>query len=257
MKSLGTRDLHEANSRKHAHIANYKRQLEALAQARHDPLRKARMLALAWRDAIEEANGEVIHFGDGDDEKLSDVLTSEALDAVRDMVPTIGEEEAGRLARMLKSATPPLAEHYEKWLDQQAQDITKQTAAQHRMAVREFLRWAGEEICIGDVDRKLAGEYTNSLLNADSRLSRKTAARRVSSLSSLWGWLEDRGLAAKDSNPWLRQLRGKRGKRGREKPRSQWKDDQLVKLLAGEMTPKYTTTLHDLVRLALVTGARG
>ena len=83
------------------------------------------------------------------------------------------------------------------------------------MAVREFLRWAGEEVCIGDVDRKLAGEYTNGLLNADSGLSRKTTARRLSSLSSLWSWLEDRGVALKDSNPWLRQLRGKRGKRGR------------------------------------------
>jgi integrase len=29
-----------------------------------------------------------------------------------------------------------------------------------------------------------------------------------------------------------------------------------VKLLTGEMTPQYTATLHDLVRLALVTGAR-
>jgi integrase len=105
------------------------------------------------------------------------------------------------------------------------------------------------------VDRKLAGEYTNTLLSADRGLSRKTVARRLSSLSSLWGWLEDRGLAAKDNNPWLRQLR-KRGKRGQEKPRSQWKDEQLVKLLGGEMTPKYTATLHDLVRLALVTGAR-
>src|SRR5262249_26384738 len=40
------------------------------------------------------------------------------------------------------------------------------------------------------------------------------------------------------------------------KPRNQWKDEQLVKLLAGEATPQYTMTLHDLVRLALVTGAR-
>ena len=124
------------------------------------------------------------------------------------------------------------------------------------MAVREFLRRAGEEICIGDVDRKLAGDYTDRLLSADSGLKRKTVARRISSLSALWNWLEDRGLAPKDSNPWLRQLRGKRGKRGRETPRSQWKDAQLVKLLTGEMTPQYTAILHDLVKLALVTGAR-
>ena len=257
MKSLGTRDLTEANSRKHAHIAEYKRQIKALEEARRDPLRKARMRALAWRDAIEEAKGESIHFeGDEGPTDMSGILQSEALDEVKEMAGTIGEEEAARLVRMLKSATPPLAEHYERWLDQQVGDITKQTAAQHRMAVREFLRWAGEEICIGDVDRKLAGEYTDSLLSPDSGLSRKTTARRLSSLSSLWSWLEARGLAPKDSNPWLRQLRGKRGKRGREKPRSQWKDEQLVKLLAGEMTPQYTATLHDLVRLALVTGAR-
>jgi integrase len=87
-------------------------------------------------------------------------------------------------------------------------------------------------------------------------LKRKTVARRISSLSVLWGWLEVRGLAPKDSNPWLRQLRGKRGKRGQETQRSQWKDAELVKLLNGEMTPQYTATLHDLVRLALVTGAR-
>ena len=254
---METRDLTEANSRKHAHIAEYKRQIKALLEARRDPLRKARMRALAWRDAIEDAKGESIHFeGDEGPTDMSGVLQSEALDEVKEMAGTIGEEEAARLVRMLKSATPPLAEHYQRWLDQQVGDITKQTAAQHRMAVREFLRWAGEEICIGDVDRKLAGEYTDSLLSPDSGLSRKTTARRLSSLSSLWGWLEDRGLAPKDSNPWLGQLRGKRGKRGQEKPRSQWKDEQLVKLLAGEMTPQYTATLHDLVRLALVTGAR-
>src|SRR5262249_41615692 len=119
-----------------------------------------------------------------------------------------------------------------------------------------FLRWAGEEICIGDVDRKLAGEYTDSLLRPDSRLSRKTVARRLSSLSSLWRWLERRGLALKGSNPWLGQLGENSGKRGQEEPRNQWKDEQLVKLLAGEATPQYTMTLHDLVRLALVTGAR-
>lgn len=257
VKSLGTRDLAEANNRKHAHIAEYKRQIKALEQARRDPLRKMRMRALALRDAIDEAKGEGIYFeGDPGPTDVAGVLQSEALDEIREMAGTVGEEEAARLARMLKSTTPPLIEYYERWLDQQVGDITKQTAAQHRMAVREFLRWAGEEVCIGDVDRKLAGEYTNSLLHADSGLSRKTTARRLSSLSSLWSWLEDRGLAPKDSNPWLRQLRGKRGKRGREKPRSQWKDEQLVKLLAGEMTPQYTTTLHDLVRLALVTGAR-
>jgi integrase len=255
VKTLKTRDLLEANRLKHAHIAEFNRQIKALKEVRNDPLRAARLKALEWRDAIEKAKGEVIG-PEGQEEDMADFLRSEALDELRDLERTIGPEYAAQLARMVKSTSPPLAEHYESWLDQQAEDITKQTARQHRAAVRDFLRWAGEDICIGDVSRKLAGEYVNTLLSPDSGLKRRTVARRITSLSSLWGWLEDRGHAAADSNPWLRQLRGKRGRRGQEKTRSPWKDEQLVKLLTGEMTPQYTATLHDLVRLALVTGAR-
>ena len=113
VKSLGTRDLAVANNRKHAHIAEYKRQIKALAEARGDPLRKARLRALEWRDAIEEAKGKYVHIeGDPGPTDLSGVLQSEALDEMREMAGTIGEEEAVRLARMLKSSTPPLTEHY-------------------------------------------------------------------------------------------------------------------------------------------------
>jgi integrase len=44
--------------------------------------------------------------------------------------------------------------------------------------------------------------------------------------------------------------------RGQAPQGGQWEDAALVKLLTGEMTPQYTATLHDLIRLALVTGAR-
>lgn len=256
MKTLETRDINEANERKHKWIAEYKRQIKALAKSRHDPLREVRERALSWRQSIELAGDEIVEYDEHHSEDLAGVLRSIALDEAKDLHEKGREREAALFLRTLKATTPPLNENYERWLDQLAGGITGQTIAQHRMAVREFLRWAGEEICIGDVDRKRAGEYTDSLLSADSGLSRRTTKRRLSSLSSLWRWLERRGLAPKDSNPWLRQLGENSGKRGQAKPRSQWKDEQLVELLAGEMTPQYTATLHDLVRLALVTGAR-
>src|SRR5262249_13749426 len=107
VKSLKTRDLIEANSRKHAHIAEYKRQIKSLEEARRDPLRKARMHVLAWRDAIAEAKGESIHFEDDEGSTdVSGVLQSEALDEIKDAVGAIGEEEAARLVRMLRSTTP-------------------------------------------------------------------------------------------------------------------------------------------------------
>ena len=256
VKSLETQDLSVANSRKHAHIAEYKRQIRNLEEARHDPLRKVRMRALAWRDAAEEAKGESIQFeGDPGPTDVAGILQSEALDEIKEMAATIGEEDAARLARMVKSATPPLAEHYERWLDQQTKDLTRQTVAQHRVAVREFLKWAGRDTCIGDVDRKLAGKYADYLLSIDGGLKRKTIKRHFSSLSSFWSWLEERGLSEEGSNPWLGRLR-KRGKRAEEVKRRQWTDAELPKLLTGHTTPKYKATLHDLVRLALVTGAR-
>ena len=66
--------------------------------------------------------------------------------------------------------------------------------------------------------------------------------------------VEARGFA--QENPWLRQGIGKKSKRGEATKRAQWTDAALVKLLSGKYTPRYTETLHDLVRLALVTGAR-
>jgi len=92
------------------------------------------------------------------------------------------------------------------------------------------------------------------LLGPTANLKRKTAQRYVSSLSSLWTWLEARGLA--QDNPWLRQGVGKKSKRGETPTRKQWTDEALVKVLSGTFTPRYTAILHDLVKLALVTGAR-
>jgi integrase len=64
-----------------------------------------------------------------------------------------------------------------------------------------------------------------------------------------------RGIARGD-NPWLRQGVARKSQRGQAVSRKQWTDAALVKLLAGQYTEQYTATLHDLVRLALVTGAR-
>src|SRR5262249_38035413 len=45
-------------------------------------------------------------------------------------------------------------------------------------------------------------------------------------------------------------------RRGKEQQRKQWDDAALVTLLSGKYTTRYQQILHDLSRLALVTGAR-
>jgi integrase len=122
--------------------------------------------------------------------------------------------------------------------------------------VNAFLRWAGEEEFVEDVNRKRAGQYVAHLLAPDGAISRRTVGRHVSSLSSCWKWLEARGLSPQGNNPWRGQGIGKKSSRGEAKERSQWSDDALMKVLSSSYTPRYTEIFHDLVRLALVTGAR-
>jgi hypothetical protein len=62
VKTLKTGDLNEANRLKYAHVAAFKRQIEALDKngktsgALHDLYEKA----LAWRETMEKAKGEVL-----------------------------------------------------------------------------------------------------------------------------------------------------------------------------------------------------
>jgi integrase len=257
VKSLKTGDLNEANRLKHAHVAVLQRRINALERQKPDPLADMYEKALAWRGAMERYRGQVIH----EDEEgnplwtYGDEFLSQVSDEAREFEETHGEEAAVRFFRIAKGEGMPLRDDLiDTWLAEQGDAITGQTRAQHRTVAGAFLRWAGEGVLVEDVNRRKAGEFVSHLLTPVSGLSRKTAKRYVSSLSSLWKWLVARGVA--EGNPWLGHGIGRKSKRGEAPQRRQWTDAALKKLLSGKHTPRYTTTLHDLVRLALVTGAR-
>jgi integrase len=71
-------------------------------------------------------------------------------------------------------------------------------------------------------------------------------------LSAFWRWLVSRGQA--QDNPWRDHQLGRANKPGQG--RKGFSDDDLVKLLSGFYTERYGAVLHDLIRLALGTGAR-
>jgi len=256
VKTLKTGDLATANRLKHAHIAAFKGQIAALGRRKPNELSELYEKALAWRDALERHKGDVIYQGDGDEPAWTgaDEFLSQISEEAQEFLGTHGEKAATAFYKIAKGEGTPLRDHIETWLSEQAGIVRAQTNAQHRTVVNAFLAWAGEGVLIEDVTRRRAGEYVSHLLTPASGLRRKTAQRYVSTLSSLWTWLEARGLAP--GNPWLRSGVGKKSKRGEATTRGQWSDDALIKVLSGYYTPRYTETLHDLVRLALVTGAR-
>ena len=256
VKTLKTRDLSEANKRKYHYIAAYKQRiagLERQAAAGEQPAAwtEIQEQALAWRKTLERAKGQVIHQDANGPEYLTDFYLGEISDEAREIDEEHGEEIATAFYKTAKGEGVLLLPQVEHWLAEQT--TTKQTRAQHRTVLREFSKWAKRELWIEDVTRRYAGEYVGYLLGPNG-LKPKTVQRYLSSLSSLWSWLEARGLA--NDNPWLRQGVGKKSKRGETPPRRQWTDEALVQVLSATYTARYTLILQDLVKLALVTGAR-
>lgn len=255
VKTLKTRDLGEANRRKHHYIAAYKQRIAALERQGAGGQSAAAEVydkALALRETMARHADEVLWIeADGTPYYITDELLSHISEEAKELHDTHGEKVATAFYRTAKGEGVLLPPQIAPWLREQT--TTKQTQAQHRTVLREFSKWAGRELWVQDVTRRYAGEYVGYLLGPNG-LKPKTVQRYVSSLSSLWAWLEARGLA--NDNPWLRQGVGKKSKRGEAPPRKQWTDAALVKVLGATYTARYTLILHDLVKLALVTGAR-
>jgi integrase len=255
VKTLKTGDLSEANRRKHPYVAAFQQQIRALERDKPNELADLYEKALAYRETMERHKGEVLfEEPDGTPTYLNDEFLSQISDDANEFLETHGEKAATAFYKMARGEGTPLRIHLDSWLAELVGTVTGQTISQHRMVINAFLAWAGDGALIEEVTRKRAGEYVGHLLMPTSGLTRRTAKRYVSSLSSFWNWLEARGLA--QDNPWLRQGVGKKAKRGEAKERNQWTDEALTKVLSGHYTPRYTVILHDLVRLALVTGAR-
>lgn len=256
IKSLKTGDLNVANRLKHSYVAAFKAKIAALERKKPNDLSELYERAVAWREALERHKDDVIYQGDGDEPAWTgaDEFLSQISDEAHEFLETHGEKAATAFYKIAKGEGTPLRSHVDIWQTEEAATVTGQTIAQHGAVLNAFLAWAGKEVLIEDVTRRQAGEYVSHLLAPTSGLRRTTAHRYVSTLASLWTWLEARGLAP--SNPWRGHGVGKKSKRGEGAKRGQWTDAALVKVLSGHYTPRYNDTLHDLVRLALVTGAR-
>jgi len=260
IKSLGTSDLATANRLKHGYVHTFKQQIAALGRKRGVGEKQAEInelyeKALAWREVFERHKGEIL-FEDqeGNPYYANDEFLSQLSEEAEEYLETHSKAAVDAFYGIAKGEWTPLSAQIEPWLAQEAPRVTGQTISQHRSVLTAFLNWAGDAVTVEEVTRRRAGEYVDYLLSPASKVSRRTAQRHVSSLSSLWKRLEARGLAT--ANPWLNQGVGKRSKRGGATGRKQWSDEALIKVLTGKYTLRYTQTLHDLVKLALVTGAR-
>jgi integrase len=255
VKSLKTRDVQEANRRKHIHIAEFKRRISALEGARADPLADVISKALEFRAAHEQYKGQVLYTEpNGQPYTLYDELLTQVSDQARELAESQGHGLAERYWTLATGEGTLVRQLLDPWFAERVEVVRGQTLSQDRAVMRAFLEWAEEDLSVSQVTRRKAGDFIGKLLEPASGIKRKTVNRYRSTLSAFWKWLIARGHA--EANPWLGFDLGKRSGRAEASPRAQWNDAALLKLLTGHFTPKFQQILHDLIRLAVMTGAR-
>jgi integrase len=253
VRSLQTQSLDEANRKKHAVVTQIKRLIEALSKTPDQIEARALAKAMDRRREYLAASSQEIRLPDtADTISERDFVIDDIRSEWEQLRKKAGDEIANRFIKLATAAVTPLEGLPEQWLAEIKLGIAGQTLSQHTSAVGRFIEWAGgENICVEEVTRLKAGAYLGELLTS-SGLEPKTIKRHFSSLSGFWKWLKSRGYA--QENPFEGHKFGG-GKKAPQR-RKGLVDAELKKLLSGISTERYNETLHDVVRLALATGAR-
>jgi len=173
--------------------------------------------------------------------------------------PESGSPKVRALPSTTKSRKDDLsvATMMERWLKEIGGEHTRQTIAQHRAAIDQFITFRSGNTSVRSVDRRTAGEFVSGILMA-SGSTQKTINRKISSLSSMWRWLAKRGFV--EINPWQGQGSfSTRAKRSTLRKRA-YRSDELCTLFRTSpeeiIGKRYGGIISDLQRLGLLTGCR-
>lgn len=260
VRSLHTRDLAEANRRKHAVLADM-----------HASLERARMEAALPRDSAEAViasarrMADAVKAGEMSQEDADEALSAEVEINLAAATRRYGSDrETGHPlvpeahARALQLAhkvlaggeVAPLADTITVYLKERRPHINRQTYADKERQLKELSEWLGP--CeVASVTKRSAGRYLTEKLLAKGHAP-KTVKDTLSNLSAFWTWMEGRGLV--EFNIW-KGMSGtvKASTRGVAPKRRPWTDEELLKLLKGipEGDP-----LLPMVAIAAYTGMR-
>lgn len=264
-KSLGTRDRAEALRRAPVVAAEIRKEIEALRRhadgTRKDlrgtptdvqrkleswwaerrvphPTMPGRFvipdhLEPAWEDDLERTHGGPLRRDDGH--------AAEEYDPDK-------EAAASKLIGVVLGGVVPVASELDTYLEQQG--IKSSYASRTRRAVVGLAGWlaprpGGDNV--HSVTGRVAVAFADHL--AGSGLTVATVNSLTSALSAYWGWMEKRYVAT--ANPWAGQ--GRRVvDRNRNAVKRPFTDEEVKALLGGETS----RTLHDMMRLAALTGMR-
>lgn len=261
IRALGTRDLAEANRRKHAVLAAMQDELTRIEASALVPRGSAEYLLETAKELRE-----YVRKGETTEAAAEASLDAALEDHLEKAARTYGRDpESGHPAlpeqheRLLKLAAKvlhtgdvdSLSQTVKDYLAEKAPHINKQTLREKERHLGEFQKYLKGDCEVASVTRKIAGRYvTDHLLKKGQ--SPKTVKDILSNLSAFWRWLVKRGPA--ELNVWEGMSESVRGStRGTEAKRRPWTDAEVLKLLEGIPT---SDPLWSLCAIGAYTGAR-
>ena len=261
VRSLKTRDLREANQRKHAVLAQMQREITQAAFTASLPKDSAEYLlraAARQRRAVQQGR-----LSESDAERRLDALVARHLHSRRseskgrDAAPVSLVPEAQQRALKLAhrvlhgEEVAPLRRLTSIYLTEIQTHIRKQTYREKQRHLEALAGWLKTDCEVTAISKRVAGRYmTEALTQAGN--APKTIKYILSNLSAFWGWLEGRGFV--EENPWRGMSRTvKTPMRGVAPARRAWTNAELLQLLQG-VPPD--DPLFAAVVLAIYTGMR-
>lgn len=245
---LGTRSLVEARKKRDAYLGIIRALEIDSAQGRPGSL------ALASWIAAQNANLD-------DDARHAAQMTLR--EEARALEPKIGRAKASRFYRVamgLEVPDKPLREVFEDYRAKRKPPLSVSSVSNLKTAEREFLEFAGADVELRQVDRKLVRRFVDNHLpeqrnaKAPNGQGPATIAKKVTLLRGVWDWARSKEILPEDyANPWDRQGPRSDEIEAEKVPRRPYRPEEVAKLFAAKAAG---TMLGDIMRIALLTGVR-
>jgi integrase len=250
VRSTGTDSLKEAQRRRAAILAEINQRIEALNYSQGGSTdRWEHYKALAMDIRRRAARGEYALEDETPSVRDGSVIANEVLET-ENLEGQFGVELTKSFVRIASGKETPLSDLVQKWLSDAA--LSPQTHKNYYGAVTAFLEWFDGNASVETVSRRKAGEYVTDHLKAYGTQP-ATINKKVSALSSFWGWLVKRGYAKE--NPWKSQgVENKPNHRGQSNTEGErpFTDKEVVALLSNARD----TIMYDFLLTLLLTGMR-
>lgn len=239
-RSLQTRDLREANKKKHELLAYYQKQFDLIERTAEHETPLSRVVDYSKELAFKQKHNLI-------DPNTAAELWSIAVDTHLERHNTGMDEETGNYLTDDETATRlhnagllvddpdrvTLSQVREVYLTETAKRVRQQTIDAKRQRINAFLKWLKIDKEPHKVKKKDAGKFLTEYLMIQD-LSPKSKKDFISDLSAFFNWMAGRGQI--EFNPF-QGLSGtiKENSRGSssDSDRRAWEEPELVRLLSG------------------------